>query len=469
MSGLVRTTRSPAPVEPAAGDKYTVLLLDEAQLDRFLRRTGGVPSLPPARRPIDVWPSRIVRPLWVAGALVAVLAGTAAAWLRASPGDAVSPAALDHPIVATGASFNVTVASFGRDADARALALRLGASGLPAYDWRVDGGRRQVLLGPYVSIDEAEEAQRAARASGFIATRLHVDERLRSSASRPADRAPRAVPTTTAGDPALVLVAAPGRVALALELADEPREVVGRRLSGDTYEVLIRQPSGWLREPAAARLWSAPPDVPLLRDVTLQEVDPGNSQNLRLRLAVPDTTGAAVRTVGRRVYVDLARVSSGLFEVQGVDTSVAATTPPRDAVARPTAAAGARPSPSRADAARSDAAVPAPAADARAGEPGDEDTLLGPIRTRFEEIQPFLRSAAAAPDPTVLDALRGTLTELERELRAAAPHPGSASRGLLASAIELAKQAVARDFAGDRAAQVREATAQFAAARPRAR
>jgi hypothetical protein len=456
-----------------------------------------------------VWPAAVRRPAWIAGAVVLTLAASAAAWLRASPGDAVvPPPALDRPLLATGASFNVTVAPVARDQDARALAVRLGQAGMPAYDWRVDGSERQVLLGPFVSIDEAEAAQGALRAEGFRATRLHVDERLRTSTPESDITTTRHVAAASATDPAVVLVAAPGRVSLALELLEEPREVGGRRVSTDTYEVVIRQPSGSLGEPASARLWSAPDQVALVRDVTLQEIEPGNRQNLRLRLTVSEAADVTVRTAGQRVYVDLSRKSAMPDEtslVAGVPRQRVPVEPvsPGLGVREARAAAHTSPvgyqaqahAPSRAGApvgsgplgdlgsqpaatTASSALTPPPAVAVATGTASGAEggAALDALYARFEEMQPFLRSAVASPDPVVLTALRGSLAELDQSLRAhrvpqgtASSRAGMASQALLSSAVQLAKDAVAPDFTGDRAAQVREAAAQFAAAKQRGR
>jgi hypothetical protein len=91
---------------------------------------------------------------------------------------------------------------------------------------------------------------------------------------------------------------------------------------------------------------------------------------------------------------------------------------------------------------------------------------VDPVFARFEAIQPFLRSAVASPTPDVLAALGGTFAELEQTIQGVKPpRNAQASRGLLISAVQMAKGAVAPNFTGDRVAQVREATAQFKAAK----
>jgi hypothetical protein len=477
VQGLVRTATPHTSVDPVptAGEKYTVLLLDELQLDRFLRKTNAMGPARQIARTVAVWPTAVRRPTWIAAAAMLTLAVSAAVWLRASPGDArdtgdrVAPAStVEGPLLATGASFNVTVASFSGDRDAKALARRLARTGAPAYDWRVDGSRRQVLLGPFVSIDEAEASQRALRAEGFRATRLYVDERLRTlGPRRDAGRSVSVARTTSSNDPAMVLVAAPGRLSLALEFHEEPREVSGRRLNASTYEVLIRQPSGALSEALPARLWSAPADASLVRDVTLQEMERGNGQNLRLRLTISEAADATVRTSGHRVYVDLSRGSDGVLDDAAPDRGgQPEASLDASLEARTTTDAGAQPTRSSRAAAVTPIAAASNAAPSSAVPTTDERGDIDAIYARFTAIQPFLRSAVTTPDPAVLTALRGTLSELESALRtspSARQAPGP--HGLVTSAIQLAKEAVASDFTGDRVAQVREASAQFAAAR----
>ena len=95
---------------------------------------------------------------------------------------------------------------------------------------------------------------------------------------------------------------------------------------------------------------------------------------------------------------------------------------------------------------------------------------IGPIFARFEEIQPFLRSAVSTPTPEVLAAITGTFQDLEDALRATnVPRGSQGAHGLMTSAVQLAKSAVAPTFSGDRMTQVREAMAQFQAAKAQLR
>ncbi len=95
---------------------------------------------------------------------------------------------------------------------------------------------------------------------------------------------------------------------------------------------------------------------------------------------------------------------------------------------------------------------------------------IGPIFARFEEIQPFLRSAVSTPTPEVLAAIAGTFAELEDALRSAdVPRSAQGAHGLMTSAVQLARGAVSPTYTGDRMTQVREAMAQFQAAKAQLR
>ena len=462
----------PTKTPTVEGDKYTVLLLDEEQLDRFLSRPRFKSFTSHLQRTVDVWPRGHRARIWSAAAAVVLLA-VAVVWLRAANDPKVAPAPhapsrriLNGPPLATGASFSVDVTSFSKDADARVMAGRLIKAGLPSFAWRLNGSSRDVLVGPFVSVDEAETAQRNIARLGFPRGRLHVDERLRVT-----DR-------VTAGDakasPAVVLVAAPGRLAVAFELAEEPQEVSGRRIDPTTFAVTTSA------GPAIdAQEWNAPADVQLVKHVSVA-ADPRGLQGLQAFVTVAENSVATVRLQGARVYVDVWRTQLDFDEhpaappaVQASEPAPVAAPPVRAAHQAPhtpasaATAASVTPAPPRAL-----APVPAAAARPRTGgaDPAAYRQTIGPIFARFEEIQPFLRSAVATPTPEVLAAIDGTFGELELTLRASdVPRADQGAHGLLMSAVQLARGAVAPSFAGDRVAQVREAMAQFQAAKAQLR
>jgi hypothetical protein len=442
------------------GDKYTVLLLDEEQLDRFLSRPRLKSLGSHFSRTVDVWPrGRRVR-VWGTAAAAAVLA-IAVVWLRAAGGTdaSVPPGAVSGPVargssIPTGASFSVNTTTLAREADARGVVARLTKAGLPSFAWRLNGAARDVLVGPFVSIDEAEAAQREVARLGYAGSRLHVDERLRD------DEAAAAV--AKKASPAVVLVAAPGRLAVAFELAEEPQQVSGRRVDSTTFEVTATPgPS------IDAQEWSAPSDVQLVRHVSVAP-DPRGMRGLQVLVNVAESAAATVRLQGTRVYVDVSRPQLDLD---------APPTPPAAVAMREDA------SPQRDSAAPVAAPAPTPArtggipvASVRAPAPADPGDMpryrqtVAPVFARFEEIQPFLRSAVAAPTPEVLAAVAGTFAELEQALRTGdVPRAAQPAHGLMLSAIQLARGAVAPTFSGDRMTQVREANAQFQAAKAQLR
>jgi hypothetical protein len=456
-------------------DKYTVLLLDEEQLDRFLSRPRFKSLGSHLSRTVDVWPRGRRARIWAISAAIVVMAITVV-WLRAA-GDAKGASASGRPVarkvvngppLATGASFSVNVTSFSRDADARVMAGKLAKAGLPSFAWRLNGSMRDVMVGPFVSIDEAEQAQRDVKRLGYPRGRLHVDERLRES-----NAAVRADEATA--NPAVVLVAAPGRLAVAFELAEEPQEVSGRRIDSTTFAVSTSAgPS------IDAQEWNAPSDVQLVRHVSVA-ADPRGIRGLEALVTVAENAVATMRLQGTRVYVDVWRAQLDL------DEQPAALAPvPLPSALNPAPAVAPRVAPQAMPQARPAraAAVPAPIEPAAAaapatgmrrgargaGDPNQYRQAIGPVFARFEEIQPFLRSAVATPTPEVLAAIAGTFAELEQTLQATdVPGGSQGAHGLLLSAVQLARGAVAPSYSGDRLTQVREAMAQFQAAKAQLR
>jgi hypothetical protein len=174
------------------------------------------------------------------------------------------------------------------------MAGRLTKAGLPSFAWRLNGSFRDVLVGPFVSIDEAEAAQRDVARLGYSRTRLHVDERLRGTDD--------VTPVAEAkGNPAVVLVAAPGRLAVAFELSEEPQQVSGRRIDSTTFAVTTS--AGPAIE---AQEWNVPSDVQLVKHVSVA-ADPRGLQGLEAFVTVAENAIATVRLQGTRVYVDVSR------------------------------------------------------------------------------------------------------------------------------------------------------------------
>jgi hypothetical protein len=463
----------PTKAPQVEGDKYTVLLLDEDQLDRFLNRPRFKSLSSQLSRTVDVWPRGHRARIWATAAAVAVVT-VAVVWLGAA-GTPKTPAStrpapriVNGPPMATGASFSVNVTSFSRDADARIMAGRLTKAGLPSFAWRLNGGLRDVLVGPFVSIDEAEAAQRNVARLGYPRGRLHVDERLRSTdAVVAADEAK--------ASPAVVLVAAPGRLAVAFELSEEPQQVSGHRVDSTTFAVTAS--AGPVIQ---AQEWNAPSDVQLVKHVSVA-ADPRGLQGLDARVTVAENAVATMRLQGTRVYVDVSRAQLDLDERPAAAPPVQLAAEPAPAPAPMRAAGPVVPTrPARAAAAPTmvtsapvpavPAAVGPRAAAASQANEAQYRQAIGPLFARFEEIQPFLRSAVSTPTPEVLAAISGTFAELEQTLQATdVPRSSQGAHGLLMSAVQLARGAVAPSFSGDRMTQVREAMAQFRAAKAQLR
>jgi hypothetical protein len=362
-------------------------------------------------------------------------------WPSAAPAQSeatTAPPVPDNaPVVATGASFSVDLAAFLTDAPAQTAAERLAAAGWPSFTWRLEGGRRHVLVGPYVSIEEAETAQAQLSRLGNPGARLHVDDRLRVT--------PAALSTTRRAPqyPAVVLVAAPGRLSFVFELADEPRSVSGQRVGATAFALT----AGPLVTPVEPQTWKAPGDVSLVSRLSLSQRGQ-DATTLQAVITLPETADASVRLQGRRVYVDVAR---RVDEVTPVDA--APLEPLRPARPYSSGAPGAA----------------RPTAPARADESTDAyRTATQSLVARFEEIQPFLRQTVASAAPDVLAALSGTCADLEQSLAlVAVPASARATHGLLVSAVQLARAATNPSYSGDRTAQLRESAAQFAAAKAR--
>ena len=466
MSNIAKrdAQNSPAKTPTVEGDKYTVLLLDEEQLDHFLSRPRFKSLSSQLSRTVDVWPRGRRARIWATSAAIVVMAVTVV-WLRAADearessvsGRPAQRKVVNGPPLATGASFSVNVTSFSRDADARVMTGRLTKAGLPSFAWRLSGSARDVLVGPFVSIDEADAAQRAVARLGYPAGRLHVDERLRIT-DLPA--------AATVASPAVVLVAAPGRLAVAFELPEEPQEVSGRRIDSTTFAVTTN--AGPMID---AQEWNAPSDVQLVRHVSVA-ADTRGVRGLEALVTVAENAVATVRLQGTRVYVDVSRVQLDFDDGAAAPMPAPVEAPaPAPAPAPPRAVVSAKPETPERTTAPVPSATAAPAAPAVArrtgsGDPAVYRQTIGPIFSRFEEIHPFLRSAVSTPTTEVLAALDGTFAELELTVRAAdVPRADQAAHGLLMSAVQLARGAVAPTFSGDRMTQVREAMAQFQAAK----
>jgi hypothetical protein len=297
----------------------------------------------------------------------------------------------------------VSAGSFATDGKAQAFAAALGASGLPVFvRARVEDGRYQVLVGPYVSTDECERAQRKLAAWGLGESRLVVDDAMRA---RPQEAAIFGFDEAIGNS--VVMIAAGSMSSLVFEMQETPKAIELKRTSGTALDVEIGQAAGVLE-----RL-TLPDGVVLVQQLSVQS----EGDSLRAHLVVPDGVENRVRLEGHRVYLDLAfpkapwdvekPAPAGRVLSDPADHSEIATEPPRDARAQ------------------LDAAV-----------------------ARFDQIKPFLNSALSMPDPDVLAALAHSLDDLRgvvEKLHVSADADGD--RAALLAAIYDASNAIKK--AGD--------------------
>ncbi len=316
--------------------------------------------------------------------------------------------------VETGASFSVSAGSFATESKAATFAAALDASELPILvRARPDDGRFQVLVGPYVSTDEAERAQRKLAAWGLGEARLVIDDTMRAR--------PQQASVFGVGDAAsnnIVMVAAAGMSSIVFEMRQVPKAIEARRTGTTTLDVEIGQGAGGRGQGAeGGSLEGAgvfeplrlPDGVVLVREVSVQSDEPGS---MRAHLVVPDGVESRLRLEGRRVYVDLA-FPKAPWTIRRV-----------------------------APAAKS------PAATTVAVEPDSREQLTAAV-ARFSEIEPFVSSALQSPEADVLAALTHSLDDLRTMVVGLnVAHDLESDRAALLAAIAKASDAIKK--AGDR-------------------
>ncbi|MGH9256245.1 MAG: hypothetical protein ACRD3C_16940 [Vicinamibacterales bacterium] len=242
-----------------------------------------------------------------------------------------------------------------------------------------------------------------------------------------------------AADPRLVrvvLLRVADRMSLALEMTGEPQKVVLRALSARALEIEAGPVSGFFSE---ERLAPAS-DVAFIRQVSIQKHTTTNRVSFVRARVTFDAPGVGnVRVVGRTLYVDFAPVTAPRREIPAVPRLERPQDTPRSQPVTP-------------------ATVQSPA--------GNYEQAVRPSLARLAEIGPFLASAAATPSDGVLEAVGGTLAEVEQALRAMdVPQASRPAHHVLLSAVAAARRAVAPEFSGDRVAQARRALALLDAAK----
>jgi hypothetical protein len=334
--------------------------------------------------------------------MMGVLGAGAVLWLRPPPGP------ITTRTIPTGAGFTVAVVQSPTESQARTIAARVAATGMPAFTRR-SGASYQVVAGPYVSVHEADAAQRFLAKRGFRA-RVLVDESVR----RPPAYDGKPVLSAAAN---VLLISGAGSLAIVIEMAEEPRHVA-TTVNESEIEIVAG--------PVASRLqpvrWKAPAGVALLRHVSIDEAAAGNVRSLRARVTTPRSTQATVRKSGRRIYIDLAKPAP-LPQTEELPVSTVL---------------------------------------ARGREQVIEDyrVTIAPLMERLEAIEPFVMSAVSAPATDVMNALERSLRALQAWADEVTP-PGQwrQSHEVLVSAVTKAAEAVSAGFSGDRSVKAREAFA----------
>src|SRR5512134_2213370 len=238
----------------------------------------------------------------------------------------------------------------------------------------------------------------------------------------------------TAGKPHfqnIALLTTRDRVSLVFELTGEPQDVATRRVSAAVLEL----DAGPIVMPAKATSFMAPPGVRFVMGVSLQAGDGTTAGRLKARITLLERARSAVRVIGRRVYVDFSP-----------DSLPVAPQAERTTAGRP--AARTVPTPAT-------VAAPPPATPS-AGEA--YRTMVQPAIERFEQLTPFMVSAAATPSESVLKAVGNTLIGIQGLLLSVdVPAESRQTHDLLSSAVATAATAVSPTFTGDRSAQAKQA------------
>ncbi|HZJ33149.1 MAG TPA: hypothetical protein VFD21_16340 [Vicinamibacterales bacterium] len=229
------------------------------------------------------------------------------------------------------------------------------------------------------------------------------------------------------------LLAARDRVSLVFELSGEPQNVATRRVSAAVLEL----DAGPVVMPARATSFMAPAGVRFVMGVSIQGGD-GTSGHLKARITLLERARSAVRVVGHRVYVDFSPES-----LPTVQPERAASIADSTAIAPPATRAAAP-------------VAPPPPADPSPREA--YRATMQPAVERFDQLTPFLLSAAASPSEPVLKAVGSTLAGIQGLLLSVeAPIESRRTHEALSSAVSAALTAVSPTFSGDRAAQAKQA------------
>ena len=229
------------------------------------------------------------------------------------------------------------------------------------------------------------------------------------------------------------LLNARDRVSLVFELTAEPQNVATRRVSAAVLEL----DAGPVVMPARATSFMAPPGTRFVMGVSMQGGE-ATAGRLKARITLLERAHTAVRVVGRRVYVDFSLDTPAVPQrAERASPGAPQVTAQAVAPAAPAPAAPVPPSISVRNAYRSS---------------------VQPAIDRFDELKPFLLSAAASPSEPVLKAVGSTLVGIQGLLLSVdVPAESRQAHDVLSSAVTTAITAVSPTFGGDRAAQLKQA------------
>jgi hypothetical protein len=184
--------------------------------------------------------------------------------------------------------------------------------------------------------------------------------------------------------------------------------------------------------PAASHVeamrWKAPAGVSLLREVSIDESVEGSVRALRVQVSIARSAQAAVRTSGRRIYIDLARPAPPPVPEELPMHRVLTAGPQRVVQ--------------------------------------DYRVTIAPVLEKLETIEPFLMSAVAQPAGDVLAALERNLQALDAWTgEVTPPVRWRQSHEYIVASLRMAAEAVSSGFTGDREGKARAAFALRDAAR----
>lgn len=181
---------------PRIVDRLCSHALELAAVDNMRRIEPRVVSTAAKRLGLEVPDLKISRTVYAGAAALtacAVLAGGLWGWSNREPvkaassgsagvsaaaaAAAVSPAApAVTRTIETAGGLTVTVATFRSESRARAVVAQLVDEGLPAFvRARSETGPYQVIVGPYVSAEEAAAAQKSLAAKGVAGTEVRIE------------------------------------------------------------------------------------------------------------------------------------------------------------------------------------------------------------------------------------------------------------------------------------------------------